>query len=94
MISLFGLIIAGLFVFKSDVWNANWSHAWDIQKLTKSADGTINYEPLISGVALGAMAAGLAAAILNSVTKVILRRVDQMIGSALSPISQIIKEGI
>lgn len=38
---------------------------------------------------LGAVAAGLFAAILNSVTKVILKRVNQIVGSVLSPIKQI-----
>lgn len=39
--------------------------------------------------ALGSIASGLIASILNSVTSLILRRVDQVIGSALSPIKHI-----
>ena len=66
LISLFGLIIAGLIVFKWDVWHANWSNAWTIQKLSKAADGSINYEPLISGVALGAMASAMVGSIFSS----------------------------
>ena len=66
LISLFGLIIAGLIVFKWDVWHANWSNAWTIQKLSKAADGSINYEPLISGVALGAIASAMVGSIFSS----------------------------
>lgn len=66
LISLFGLIIAGLIVFKGDVWHANWNNAWNIQKLTKSADGSINFEPLISGVALGAIASAMVGSIFSS----------------------------
>lgn len=39
--------------------------------------------------ALGAIAAGLISSILNAVTSLILKRVDQLIGSALSPIQHI-----
>jgi len=66
LISLFGLIIAGLIVFKWDVWHANWINAWTIQKLSKAADGSINYEPLISGVALGAIASAMVGSIFSS----------------------------
>lgn len=66
LISLFGLIIAGLIVFKWDVWHANWSNAWTIQKLSKATDGSINYEPLISGVALGAIASAMVGSIFSS----------------------------
>ncbi len=65
LISLFGLIIAGFIAFKWDVWHANWSNAWNIQKLTK-VDGVINYQPLISGVALGAIASAMVGSIFSS----------------------------
>src|SRR6201996_6965757 len=35
--SLFGLIIFGFIMLKGDVWHANWTNAWHLQKL--SADG-------------------------------------------------------
>jgi APA family basic amino acid/polyamine antiporter len=65
LLSLFGLIIAGFLAFKWDVWSANWEHAWDIQKLTKSPAG-IDYQPLISGVALGAIASAMVGSIFSS----------------------------
>ncbi len=65
LLSLFGLIIAGFLAFKWDVWSANWAHAWDIQKLTKSPAG-IDYQPLISGVALGAIASAMVGSIFSS----------------------------
>jgi len=66
LLSLFGLIIAGFIAFNWDIWHANWTNAWDIQHLTKAADGTINYEPLISGVALGAIASAMVGSIFSS----------------------------
>src|ERR1041384_2188479 len=30
IVSLFGLIVFGLFMLKSEVWNANWSDAWNL----------------------------------------------------------------
>jgi APA family basic amino acid/polyamine antiporter len=33
LLSLFGLIIFGFIAFKSDIWNANWTNAWDMHKL-------------------------------------------------------------
>jgi APA family basic amino acid/polyamine antiporter len=33
IVSLFGLIIVGLFMLNPDVWNANWSNAWDLHTL-------------------------------------------------------------
>jgi basic amino acid/polyamine antiporter, APA family len=65
LISLFGLIIAGFIAFKWDVWHANWQNAWTLQHLTKT--GTeINYEPLLMGAALGAMASAMVGSIFSS----------------------------
>jgi APA family basic amino acid/polyamine antiporter len=66
LISLFGLIIAGLVFFNSAIWDANWSNLWSMQKLTHAADGSINYEPLIGGVALGAVASAMVGSIFSS----------------------------
>ncbi|MEI9921017.1 MAG: amino acid permease [Bacteroidota bacterium] len=33
IVSLFGLIIFGFFLMKGDVWNANWTNAWDLHTL-------------------------------------------------------------
>ena len=66
LLSLFGLIIAGFIAFNWDVWHANWADAWTIQHMTKGIDGTINFEPLVTGVALGAMASAMVGTIFSS----------------------------
>jgi len=66
LISLFGLIIAGFIAFKWDVWTANWQNPWVMQQLTKASDGSINYEQLIAGTALGAMASAMVGSIFSS----------------------------
>ncbi|MEJ7587617.1 MAG: amino acid permease [Ferruginibacter sp.] len=65
LLSLFGLIIAGFIAFNWDVWNANWQNAWTIQKLTKTPGG-IDFEPLLTGAALGAMASAMVGSIFSS----------------------------
>jgi APA family basic amino acid/polyamine antiporter len=62
LISLFGLIIFGLFAFKADIWHANWSNAWDLHNLAK--DGIITQ--LTTGTALGAIAAAMVGSIFSS----------------------------
>lgn len=66
LLSLFGLIIAGFIAFKWDIWQANWGNAWSLNHLTKNIDGTINFEPLINGVALGAIASAMVGSIFSS----------------------------
>ena len=66
LLSMFALIIAGLLVFKSDIWTANWQHAWDMHHISKTSDGSINWEPLIGGVALGAVASAMVGSIFSS----------------------------
>jgi APA family basic amino acid/polyamine antiporter len=66
LLSLFGLIIAGFIAFKWDIWQANWENAWSLKHLTKNTDGTINFEPLINGVALGAIASAMVGSIFSS----------------------------
>ncbi len=65
LISLFGLIVAGFIAFKWDVWKANWQNAWTVQHLTR-LNGTINFEPLATGAALGAMASAMVGSIFSS----------------------------
>ncbi len=65
LLSLFGLIIAGFIAFKWDVWTANWQNPWTIQKLIKT-DGGINFEPLLTGAAFGAMASAMVGSIFSS----------------------------
>jgi len=62
LISLFGLIIFGLIMMKGEVWNANWSNAWDLHKL--NPDGSI--EPYLTAAALGAIAAAMVGSIFSS----------------------------
>lgn len=66
LLSLFGLIIAGFFVFNASVWHANWENAWSLNKLIKNTDGTINSSMLVNGVALGAMASAMVGSIFSS----------------------------
>jgi APA family basic amino acid/polyamine antiporter len=66
LLSLFGLIIAGFIAFNWDIWQANWENAWSLKHLTKNTDGTINFEPLINGVALGAIASAMVGSIFSS----------------------------
>ncbi len=60
--SLFGLIIFGLIMIKGDVWNANWTNAWDIHKLNTD-NSTVNYT---MAAALGAIAASMVGSIFSS----------------------------
>lgn len=57
IVSLFGLIIAGLFMLNSDVWNANWTNAWDLHTLIPEKEGT---------AVLGLVAAAMVGSIFSS----------------------------
>jgi APA family basic amino acid/polyamine antiporter len=62
LLSLFGLIVFGLWAFKTDVWTANWANAWQMRQL--SPDGSMMaYLPL---AALGAIAAAMVGSIFSS----------------------------
>jgi len=60
--SLFGLIIFGFIMLKPEVWHANWTNAWHLQKL--NTDGTFTQYAL--GAALGAIAASMVGSIFSS----------------------------
>jgi basic amino acid/polyamine antiporter, APA family len=62
LVSLFGLIIFGLLMMKPEIWNANWTNAWDLHALTK--DGTIEMYTTIAAV--GAIAAAMVGSIFSS----------------------------
>ncbi len=66
LLSLFGLIIMGLIAFNSKIWQSNWMNAWDLNHVTKSVEGVIDYKPLIGGVALGAIASAMVGSIFSS----------------------------
>jgi len=63
LLSLFGLIVFGFLMAKGDIWNANWSHAWEMT--SRNAEGAV-----IGGVAgsaiLGAIAASMVGSIFSS----------------------------
>lgn len=61
LISLFGLIAAGLFMVDKNVWDANWTNAWDIHSLTP--DGVTQLGTL---AAFGAVAAAMVGSIFSS----------------------------
>ncbi len=69
LLSLFGLIIFGFIMLKSEVWNVNWSNAWQMQKLSNtgsvSLDTTIII-PLLGAAAVGAIAASMVGSIFSS----------------------------
>jgi APA family basic amino acid/polyamine antiporter len=62
LLSLFGLIVFGLILVKGDVWHANWSNAWRLQKL--NTDGT--FSQYTTGIAMGAIAAAMVGSIFSS----------------------------
>jgi basic amino acid/polyamine antiporter, APA family len=61
LISLFGLIAFGLIMVDKDVWNANWTNAWDLHKL--SPNGITELTTLAS---VGAIAAAMVGSIFSS----------------------------
>lgn len=61
--SLFGLIIFGFVMMKSEVWNLNWSDAWHLRAL--NPDGTI-VEHLTTIAAFGAIASAMVGSIFSS----------------------------
>lgn len=62
LLSLFGLIIFGFFAFKGEIWNANWTNAWDMHKL--NADNTTTQYTM--DAALGAIAIAMVGSIFSS----------------------------
>jgi APA family basic amino acid/polyamine antiporter len=62
LLSLFGLIVAGFFAFKPEVWQANWQDAWSMKKLLP--DGRI--ETYLTIGALGAIASAMVGSIFSS----------------------------
>ena len=57
IVSLFGLIIFGFFLMNSDVWNANWTNAWDLHTLLPEKSGN---------AVLGLIAAAMVGSIFSS----------------------------
>ncbi|HUR10392.1 MAG TPA: amino acid permease [Flavitalea sp.] len=62
LLSLFGLIAFGLIMAKGDIWNANWSNAWDLHHL--ATDGSV--ASYTTAMAMGAIAAAMVGSIFSS----------------------------
>jgi basic amino acid/polyamine antiporter, APA family len=62
LLSLFGLILFGVFMFKSDVFSANWTDAWHLQSMAK--DGTFTQYAGLA--AMGAIAAAMVGSVFSS----------------------------
>jgi len=67
LLSLFGLIICGLFALKHDVWNFNWSHAWEIGKGQATAAEGFSKWTVIPYAGIGAVLGAIAASMVGSV---------------------------
>lgn len=70
LLSLFGLIVAGFLVMRSDVWHANWQQAWDMHSLTAPATQAPGWQaivlPLTGAAAIGAIASSMVGSIFSS----------------------------
>jgi APA family basic amino acid/polyamine antiporter len=62
LVSLFGLIIFGFIMMRPEVWQANWTNAWDLHKL--APDGSVETYTTIA--AIGAIAASMVGSIFSS----------------------------
>lgn len=66
LLSLFGLIVCGLFALKHGVWDMNWSHAWEIGKGQVSANDVSKWT-VIPYASIGAVMGAIAASMVGSV---------------------------
>ncbi|MGI8950530.1 MAG: APC family permease [Chitinophagaceae bacterium] len=69
LLALFGLIIAGFFVFNKTVWNFNWNNAWEMMKHSSRINnyqGPAAWIPLTGFAVFGAMASALVGSIFSS----------------------------
>jgi basic amino acid/polyamine antiporter, APA family len=65
LLSLFGLIVFGLFALKSNVWHTNWSNMWEIGK---GEAGTSGFQwTVIPYAGIGAIMGAIAASMVGSV---------------------------
>jgi len=67
LLSLFGLIIAGIIMFRPEIWHANWSNAWAATKasLVDSCNPDAGFS--VTGISGTALLGGIAAAMVGSV---------------------------
>jgi basic amino acid/polyamine antiporter, APA family len=66
LLSLFGLIIFGLFALKPDIWGANWSNTWEIGKGQIGEDAVSGWT-VIPYAGIGAIMGAIAASMVGSV---------------------------
>jgi len=70
LLSLFGLILAGAFVFNVDVWNANWQNAWMATKTFAvdacNPDAGFDITTISGTVLLGGIAAAMVGSVFSS----------------------------
>jgi len=67
LLSLFGLIICGLLAIKHEVWNINWSQAWDIGKGQATVAEDVSKWTVIPYAGIGAVLGAIAASMVGSV---------------------------
>ena len=67
LLALFGLIIAGFLAFRPEVWNANWSAAWDATKtsLKDICNPSLGFS--VNSISGAALFGGIAAAMVGSI---------------------------
>lgn len=71
LLSLFGLIVAGLWMLQPDIWQANWQQAWEMKSMTAPQPGSeISWQqlvlPLTGAAAAGAIASSMVGSIFSS----------------------------
>jgi APA family basic amino acid/polyamine antiporter len=69
LMSLFGLIVAGLVMLKGDIWQANWSNAWSIGALKPAGEGATGlaiFPYAATGAIFGAVAASMVGSVFSS----------------------------
>jgi APA family basic amino acid/polyamine antiporter len=63
LLSLFGLILFGLFALNPEIWKANWENPWSLHAFSSDATTATNYTTI---AALGAIAAAMVGSIFSS----------------------------
>jgi APA family basic amino acid/polyamine antiporter len=69
LLSLFGLIIAGLVVFNPNVWHTNWTDAWQLMQYSSQTNDIANpptWEILTGFAVIGALTSALVGSIFSS----------------------------
>jgi APA family basic amino acid/polyamine antiporter len=67
LLSLFGLIVFGLFALKHAVWDANWTNAWQIGKGQVVSGNAVSNWTVVPYAGMGAVMGAIAASMVGSV---------------------------